>query len=127
MAKLEWAPGGGLGRAVIGKVRPLLQRILHSTSSDAFIWSQNIVPMADLVRRDPRMPVRFYSLLIRFLSNSDDLEFKSIQRPRRFPVQMETEYSQPGHRGGSPTLGAVRDLLMITPCFSSSYKILTTT
>jgi hypothetical protein len=35
VAKLEWAPGGGLGRAVIGK---------------------NIYPMADLVRRDPRMP-----------------------------------------------------------------------
>jgi hypothetical protein len=24
VAKLEWAPGGGLGRAVIGKVRPSL-------------------------------------------------------------------------------------------------------
>jgi len=35
VAKLEWAPGGGLGRAVIGK---------------------NIYPMADLVRRDPRVP-----------------------------------------------------------------------
>jgi hypothetical protein len=35
VAKLEWAPGGGLGQAVIGK---------------------NTYPMADLVRRDPRMP-----------------------------------------------------------------------
>jgi hypothetical protein len=35
VAKLEWAPGGGLGRAVIGK---------------------NISPMAELVRRDPWMP-----------------------------------------------------------------------
>ncbi|KAH9963157.1 hypothetical protein BC827DRAFT_1129404 [Russula dissimulans] len=35
VAKLEWAPGGGLGRAVMGK---------------------NHLPMADLVRRDPRMP-----------------------------------------------------------------------
>ena len=35
VAKLEWAPGGGLGRAVIGKIH---------------------IPMADLVRRDPRMP-----------------------------------------------------------------------
>ena len=35
VARLEWAPGGGLGRAVIGK---------------------NVSPMADLVRRDPRMP-----------------------------------------------------------------------
>lgn len=34
VAKLEWAPNGGLGRAVIGK---------------------HIVPMADLVRRDPRI------------------------------------------------------------------------
>ncbi|THH17622.1 hypothetical protein EW146_g3221 [Bondarzewia mesenterica] len=34
VAKLEWAPNGGLGRAVIGK---------------------NTVPMADLVRRDPRI------------------------------------------------------------------------
>ena len=34
VAKLEWAPGGGLGRAKIGK---------------------NVCPMADLVRRDPRM------------------------------------------------------------------------
>ncbi|KAH8984113.1 hypothetical protein EDB92DRAFT_1500918 [Lactarius akahatsu] len=35
VAKLEWAPGGGLGRAVIRK---------------------NIIPMADLIRQDPRMP-----------------------------------------------------------------------
>ncbi|KAH9999397.1 hypothetical protein BJV77DRAFT_1064298 [Russula vinacea] len=35
VAKLEWAPGGGLGRAVIGK---------------------NQLPMSDLVRKDPRMP-----------------------------------------------------------------------
>jgi len=35
VARLEWAPGGGLGRAVIGK---------------------NHLPMSDLVRRDPRMP-----------------------------------------------------------------------
>ncbi|TFY69434.1 hypothetical protein EVG20_g3150 [Dentipellis fragilis] len=33
VAKLEWAPNGGLGRAIIGK---------------------NTLPMADLVRRDPR-------------------------------------------------------------------------
>jgi hypothetical protein len=31
VAKLEWAPGGGLGRAVIGKVRLSPQRIPHST------------------------------------------------------------------------------------------------
>ena len=35
VAKLEWAPGGGLGRAVVGK---------------------SICPMVDLVHRDPRMP-----------------------------------------------------------------------
>ncbi|KAH9018262.1 hypothetical protein EDB85DRAFT_2013004 [Lactarius pseudohatsudake] len=35
VAKLEWAPGGGLGRAMIGK---------------------SILPMVELVRRDPRMP-----------------------------------------------------------------------
>jgi len=35
VAKLEWAPNGGLGRAVIGK---------------------STLPMADLVRTDPRMP-----------------------------------------------------------------------
>ncbi|KAI9067562.1 hypothetical protein FKP32DRAFT_236807, partial [Trametes sanguinea] len=34
VAKLEWAPNGGLGRAVIGK---------------------STLPMADLVRRDPRV------------------------------------------------------------------------
>ncbi len=33
VAKLEWAPGGlGLGRAVIGKVRPSLRGIPHLTS-----------------------------------------------------------------------------------------------
>lgn len=32
VAKLEWAPGGGLGRAVVGKVRSLLQEINHLTS-----------------------------------------------------------------------------------------------
>ncbi|TFY69931.1 hypothetical protein EVJ58_g154 [Rhodofomes roseus] len=36
VAKLEWAPSGGLGRAVIGK---------------------STLPMADLVRPDPRVPV----------------------------------------------------------------------
>jgi hypothetical protein len=35
VAKLEWAPDGGLGRSVIRK---------------------NVIPMADLVRRDPRSP-----------------------------------------------------------------------
>ena len=35
MAQLDWAPDGGLGRAVIGK---------------------NVIPMADLLHRDPRMP-----------------------------------------------------------------------
>jgi hypothetical protein len=35
VAKLEWDADGGFGRAVIGK---------------------NVIPMADLVRRDPRMP-----------------------------------------------------------------------
>jgi hypothetical protein len=32
VAKLEWASGGGLGRAVIGKVRPSLEGISHLTS-----------------------------------------------------------------------------------------------
>jgi len=32
VAKLEWAPGGGLGRAVIGKVRPSLRGIPHLPS-----------------------------------------------------------------------------------------------
>jgi hypothetical protein len=32
VAKLEWAPGGGLGRAVIGKVSPSLQGISRLTS-----------------------------------------------------------------------------------------------
>ena len=36
VAKLQWAPGGGLGRAVIGK---------------------NTCPMVDLDRRDPQMPI----------------------------------------------------------------------
>ena len=59
VAKLEWAPGGGLGRAVIGKVRPSLQRTFHLTSFlRSPLITQNHVPMADLVRRDPRMPVR---------------------------------------------------------------------
>lgn len=31
VAKLEWAPGGGFGRAVIGKVRLSQQRLPHST------------------------------------------------------------------------------------------------
>jgi hypothetical protein len=69
--------------------------------------------MADLVRRDPRMPVRFLSFLIRFfyISDSGDLELKSVQWSRRLPVQMETEHYQPGHRGESPaTLRPLRDL-----------------
>lgn len=62
-----------------------------------------------------------------FLSDSGDLELKSVQRSRRFPVQMETEHYQPGHRGESPTtLGPVRDLLIMTFLYSS-YKIPITT
>jgi hypothetical protein len=32
VARLEWGPGGGLGRVVIGKVRPSLPGIPHLTS-----------------------------------------------------------------------------------------------
>ena len=32
VARLEWGPSGGLGRAVIGKVRPSLPGIPHLTS-----------------------------------------------------------------------------------------------
>ncbi|KAF8261599.1 hypothetical protein EI94DRAFT_1512424, partial [Lactarius quietus] len=35
VARLDWAPGGGLGRAVIGR---------------------KLLPMADLIRRDPQIP-----------------------------------------------------------------------
>jgi len=46
VAKLEWAAGGGLGRAVIGKVRPPVQLPFHLTSfltlpfdhSTMFLW-----------------------------------------------------------------------------------------
>ena len=79
VAKLEWAPGGGLGRAVIGKVRPSLRGIPHLTSSYAHIRSQNHLPMADLVRRDARMPVRFS-----FISISVHLRW--ITRIREFSM-----------------------------------------
>jgi hypothetical protein len=39
VAKLEWGPGGGLGRAVIGKVRPSLRGIPHLT---CFLRSHSI-------------------------------------------------------------------------------------
>lgn len=53
VAKLEWAPGGGLGRAVIGKVRPSLQEILHLTS---FLRSYSITEPPAYVRLGPPRP-----------------------------------------------------------------------
>lgn len=65
MAKLEWAPDGGLGRAVIGKVRLSPQRLSYLMCFLRFHLLQNIVPMHDLVRRETRMPVRFLFVLTR--------------------------------------------------------------
>ena len=70
VAKLEWAPGGGLGRAVIGKVRTFAST---NFPFDVFLTlpfdhPQNHVPMADLVRRDSRMPVRVSVFCLDFVS-----------------------------------------------------------
>jgi hypothetical protein len=59
VAKLEWAPNGGLGRAVIGKVNYLLAAFLRQFFS--CFAKQNTVPMADLVRADARSYVRRFS------------------------------------------------------------------
>lgn len=53
MAKLEWSPGGGLGRAVIGKVRPSLQGIPHLTS---FLRSHSITEPPAYGRLGPPGP-----------------------------------------------------------------------
>jgi hypothetical protein len=53
VAKLEWAPGGGLGRAVIGKVRPSLRGIPHSTS---LLRSCSITESTSYVRLGPPGP-----------------------------------------------------------------------
>jgi hypothetical protein len=50
VAKLEWAPGGGLGRAVIGKVRPSLRGIPHLTS---FLRSYSITEPPSYGRLGP--------------------------------------------------------------------------
>jgi len=53
VARLEWAPGGGLGRAVMGKVRVLLQRIPHLTS---FLRSDLITEPPSYGRLGPQGP-----------------------------------------------------------------------
>ena len=66
VAKLEWAPGGGLGRAVIGKVSHSLRRIPHSTS---FLRSDSITEPASYVRLGPQRPkdaCTFQFILISF-------------------------------------------------------------
>lgn len=94
VAKLEWAPNGGLGRAVIGKVT-LLRR------SDA-VWaadrhSQSTLPMADLVRPDPRYYVSTRDgqrrACIRIAGSNfvacHLLEFKSLQRSGWLSISVE--------------------------------------
>lgn len=53
VAKLEWAPGGGLGRAVIGKVRHSPQGIPHLTS---FLHSSLVIESCAYVRLGPPGP-----------------------------------------------------------------------
>jgi hypothetical protein len=53
VAKLEWGPGGCLGRAVIGKVRPSRRGIPHLTS---FLRSQSITEPPAYVRLGPPGP-----------------------------------------------------------------------
>ena len=55
VAKLEWAPNGGLGRAVIGKVKN--EDRTRWRRSELTSCAQSTLPMADLVRQDPRVPV----------------------------------------------------------------------
>jgi hypothetical protein len=60
VAKLEWAANGGLGRATIGKVSYNFRNKLYPTAP---VYTsprrvQTVVPMADLVRQDPRGYVR---------------------------------------------------------------------
>jgi len=59
VAKVEWAPGGGLGRVAFKKVRPFLQRVSHLTTYNLISLQNIVVPMTDLVRQDPRVPVGF--------------------------------------------------------------------
>ncbi|KAI0320251.1 hypothetical protein OF83DRAFT_619169 [Amylostereum chailletii] len=81
VAKLEWAPNGGLGRAVIGKT---------------------IVPMTDLIRRDPRVngcrvfngpdgyqyrwrPASNSQDIVLLDPNSNIIAFVRPTRPARYP------------------------------------------
>jgi hypothetical protein len=130
VARLEWASGGGLGRAVIGKVRPSLLRMSHLTSFLRFLppplpSSQNQLPMADLVRRDPRMPVRFSSCLVSFPSDTGNTRTREYSTAPMVSntdgdqvLQIRTLWwvSQEDHISGTPAH-------MLCP---TSYKILTT-
>jgi hypothetical protein len=53
VARLEWAPNGGLGRAVIGKVRPSLRGIPHLTT---FLRSYSITEPSSYGRLGPPRP-----------------------------------------------------------------------
>jgi hypothetical protein len=66
VARLEWAPGGGLGRVVIGKVRPALQ----DNPSFHFSRSNLITDPPSDVRLDPTGPKGACAVdLSRFISH----------------------------------------------------------
>jgi len=92
VAKLEWGPGGGLGRAVIGKVRPSLRGIPHLTS---FLRSHSITEPPAYGRLGPPGPkdARTFSVLSPLVFFRHGLlEFESFQWSRWFPVQVEAKY-----------------------------------
>ena len=64
VARLEWAPNGGLGRAQIGKVGRHVPQ--HHIGALTYIYAtQNTVSMGDLVQHDSRVHVSTFISLFR--------------------------------------------------------------
>ena len=62
VAKFEWAPGGGLGRVIIGKVRLSPQRIPHST---CFLRSHLVTERLSYGRLGPTGPANARAFSVR--------------------------------------------------------------
>jgi hypothetical protein len=104
VARLEWGPGGTLGRAVIGKVRPSLPRTSRLTSSLRSPFVTEPTPYGRLGPTRPKNACESLVLSIHLHLTRVMPELESIQWPRWFPIQMETKYYESGHCGGSPEM-----------------------
>jgi len=104
IAKLEWAPNGGLGRVLIGKVCMIFTCRLDKERRAYLIFIvQHSLRMADLARPDPSIYVRIpsdQSLILPFLLCEWPWSGCALfHRTRWSSISLETEYHKRRHCG----------------------------